>query len=120
MEEVSGKLPNLIILGYSQGVSIAARWVARRKIQCEMLILHSGGFPVELKPADFEFLNPTAKVIYLYGNKDEYITEARKTEEQLKGSKLFKSRLNIQIFDGIHEVNKEFIQKISTQITSSL
>lgn len=115
-KEITGNFPNLIVMGYSQGVSIAARWVAKRKIQCDMLILHSGGIPGELKPEDFEFLKPNAKVIYLYGNKDQYITEARKTEEQLKGSKLFKRRLKIEVFDGIHEVNKEFLLKISRGI----
>lgn len=115
-KEISGELPNLIVLGYSQGVSIAARWVAKRKIQCDTLILHSGGIPVELKPEDFEFLKPSAKVIYLYGNKDQYITEARKTEEQLKGSKLFKNRLSIEVFEGIHEVNKEFLLEISKEM----
>ena len=106
---------NLIVLGYSQGVSIATRWVAQRKIQCDKLILHSGGIPHELKPADFEFMNPSTEVIYLYGDKDQYITEARKTEEELKGSKLFKDRLQIEVFDGIHEVNKEFILKVSKE-----
>ena len=115
-KEVSNNVPNLIVLGYSQGVSVATRWVARRKIQCEMLILHSGGIPIELKPEDFDFLSPTTKVIYLYGNKDQYITEARKTEEQLKGSKLFKDRLSIEVFEGIHEVNREFLMAISKQI----
>ncbi|OAD91347.1 esterase [Aequorivita soesokkakensis] len=112
-KEIIGKTKNLIVLGYSQGVSIAARWVASRKIQCDKLILHSGGIPNELQAADFEFLKPSAKVIYLYGNNDQYITEARKTEEQLKGSKLFKDRLNIEVFEGAHEVNRQFLLKIS-------
>ena len=43
--EIKVKPPNLIILGYSQGVSIATRWVAARKINCNHLILHSGGIP---------------------------------------------------------------------------
>src|SRR5690554_1851003 len=112
-KEVSDTPKNLIVLGYSQGVSIAARWVAHRKIQCDKLILHSGGIPKELKPEDFEFLNPLTEVIYLYGNKDQYITEALKTDEQLKGSQLFKDRLKTEVFDGIHEVNKKFILRIS-------
>ncbi len=112
-KEISGTIPNLIVLGYSQGVSIAMRWVASRKIQCDKLILHSGGIPNELQPVDFEFLKSSTKVIYLYGDKDQYITEARKTEEHLKGSKLFKDRLNIEVFSGIHEVNREFLLKIS-------
>lgn len=48
--------PNLILMGYSQGVSVVSRWVARKKIHCSKLILHSGALPKELKPADFEFL----------------------------------------------------------------
>ncbi|MCB0465303.1 MAG: esterase [Aequorivita sp.] len=112
-KEIFNSVPNLIVLGYSQGVSIATRWVASRKIQCDTLVLHSGGIPNELKPADFEFLKPSVKVIYLYGNRDQYITEARKTEEQLKGSKLFKDRLNIEVFDGVHEVSREFLLKLS-------
>lgn len=111
--EISNKPKNLYVLGYSQGVSIAARWVAQRKIQCDKLILHSGGIPKELKPSDFEFLDPSTEVIYLYGNKDEYVTEARKTEEELKGGSLFGNRLRMEVFDGIHEVNKEFLLRIS-------
>lgn len=115
-KEFSGRSTNLIVLGYSQGVSIATRWVAKGKVQCDMLILHSGGIPNELKPKDFEFLNPTTEVVYLYGNKDQYITEARKTEEQLKGSKLFKDRLNVEVFEGIHEINREYLLEVSKRI----
>lgn len=111
--ELSDNSRNLIVLGYSQGVSIATRWVASRKIQCQKLILHSGGIPKELQPSDFEFLKPSAEVIYLYGNRDQYITEARKTEEHLKGTKLFQKRLKIELFDGIHEVNKAYLLKLS-------
>ncbi|MBV1924700.1 MAG: esterase, partial [Flavobacteriaceae bacterium] len=101
-------MPNFIVLGYSQGVSIASRWLASRKIQCNHLVLHSGGIPVELKPEDFEYLDTTSEVTYLYGNKDQYITEARKTEESLKGTKLFGNRLKVEVFEGIHEVNTSF------------
>ncbi|MCG2430263.1 alpha/beta hydrolase [Aequorivita xiaoshiensis] len=112
-KEITREIPNLIVLGYSQGVSIASRWIANRKINCDKLILHSGGIPKELKASDFEFLKPSTRVIYIYGDKDEYITEARKTEEQLKGSELFDNRLEIKVFDGIHEVNRKFINEIA-------
>lgn len=112
-QEFKEDVPNLIILGYSQGVSIAARWVAKRKIHCQTLILHSGGIPKELKPEDFDFMESTTKVIYMYGNKDEYITDARKTEEQIKGTNLFNDRLEIKVFDGVHEVNRKFIKELS-------
>mgnify|MGYP003111666523 FL=1 len=112
-KELAETTANLIVMGYSQGVSIATRWVASRKVQCDKLILHSGGIPNELQPNDFEFLKTDAEVIYLYGNKDQYITEARETEEKLKGTKLFQDRLKIEVFNGIHEVNRELLLKHS-------
>lgn len=108
-------IPNFIVMGYSQGVSIAARWLASRKIQCDYLLLHSGGIPVELKAADFDYLSSETQVTYLYGDNDPYITEAKKTEEQLKGTALFGNNLKITVFEGVHEVNTAFLQQIATQ-----
>ncbi len=54
--EAPKNISNLIVLGYSQGVSIATRWVASRKVQCNHLLLHSGGIPEELSIKDFEYL----------------------------------------------------------------
>lgn len=102
----------LILMGYSQGVSIVTRWMASRKIHCNYLLLHSGAIPHELKPTDFDFLSPETPVTYLYGNKDEYITEARKTEQQIKGNSLFGNRLKVEVFDGVHEVNVGFIKSL--------
>ena len=112
-KELSDQTTNLIILGYSQGVSIATRWVASRKIDCKHLVLHSGGIPTELKPEDFEFLKENVKVTYIYGNKDQYINEARKTEEELKGNKLFGKNLGFEVFNGIHEVNTKLIKQLA-------
>ncbi len=102
-----------IVLGYSQGVSIATRWLATRKINCDHLVLHSGGIPKELKSKDFSFMDKSTEVTYLYGDKDQYISEARKTEEELKGSQLFEKRLRIEVFKGVHEVNIDFIYRLS-------
>jgi len=111
--EAPKNIPKLIVLGYSQGVSIATRWIASRKINCNHLVLHSGGIPVELKPENFTFLKEEVPVTYLYGNKDQYITEARKTEEIIKGNNLFGNHLKVEVFEGIHEVDKDFIERIS-------
>ena len=111
--EVPKDYPNLILLGYSQGVSIVSRWMSSRKIKCKHLVLHSGGIPTELKPEDFTFLKEEVPVTYLYGNKDQYITEARKTEEVIKGTHLFGNHLRIEVFKGVHEVDRGFIERIS-------
>jgi len=103
---------NLILMGYSQGVSIITRWASSRKIDCKQFLLHSGAIPSELTPQDFVYLSLTTKVTYLYGDKDPYINEARKTEQQLKGTALFGKRLEVEVFDGVHEVNTTFIEQL--------
>ncbi|MAP53868.1 esterase [Altibacter sp.] len=111
-QEALAKAPRTLFLGYSQGVSVVTRWMAFRQVSCNELVLHSGGIPKELTAADFAFLSEKTNVTYLYGNKDQYITEARKTEEQLKGSQLFGSRLKVQVFEGIHEVHTPFLTSL--------
>lgn len=111
--EMLSTASNLIVLGYSQGVSIATRWLASRKIQCNHLILHSGAIPIELTKDDFLYLNKTTPVTYIYGDKDEFITEAKKTEQSLKGSALFSNRLKVRVFNGTHEVFKPFLLEAS-------
>lgn len=112
-KEITETPKKLIILGYSQGVSIATRWLATRKLQCNHLILHSGAIPVELKQEDFDYMDNATKVTYLYGDTDPYITAARKTEEQLKGTKLFNKKLETLVFKGLHEVNTTYINSLS-------
>ena len=98
----------LIVLGYSQGVSVAMRYLAKRQLQCEHLILHSGGIPVELKPSDLDFHK--AKTTLIYGNKDKYLTGERAAEQTRMAKALFKKNLDIIEFEGVHEVNVEFIK----------
>jgi len=106
-------LPNafpLIIMGYSQGVSVAMRYMAKRQLQCEHLILHSGGIPKELTVEDFKYFN--GKVHLVYGTNDEYLNEARITEEGNRAKQLFGNNVAILPFEGTHEVNVEFINNL--------
>ncbi len=100
---------NLIVLGYSQGVSVATRYLAKRQLQCSQLILHSGGIPKELTAEDFKYLNKDAKVKLIYGTEDEYLDEARIKEESLKAVALFGESVIILPFEGKHVVNVDYI-----------
>src|SRR5690606_12184248 len=104
--------PNLIILGYSQGVSIATRWIARNKTECNHLILHSGGLPKELQPEDFVFLDHT-KVTMIYGTKDEFMNEERLKTEGARAKELFGDRHEVISFEGGHEVSVDLIKKLA-------
>lgn len=103
---------NLNILGYSQGVSVATRFVARKQIECKNLILHSGKLPQELKAEDFENLRDT-RFTFIYGTRDEYLNpEIVKAEEQ-RLHQIFLTNLDIQTFNGGHKVNTEAISKFA-------
>lgn len=108
--KISENNMKLIVFGYSQGVSVAMRYVAKRQLKCSQLILHSGGIPNELIPQDFEFLK--ASVTFIYGNKDQYITPKRLVLETNKSKDLFGNRVKMIEFEGKHEVNVELIKNL--------
>ncbi len=101
---------NIIMLGYSQGVSIVMRYVASRKLQCNQLVLMSGGIPKELTQDDLNFYNGAVKMIY--GDKDEYLNNERLVYEQQRIKELFKENVEIIPFDGNHMVNVELINSL--------
>lgn len=112
MEENLAEVPNLIVLGYSQGVSVATRYLAQRKINCAQLILHSGKVPAELTAKDFAFLKDT-KVTYLYGTQDEYLKKGIIEVEEPRLKSLFPYNFELQTYDGGHEFNTDIIEKLS-------
>jgi len=112
-ENLSYHPEKLIVFGFSQGVSIALRWVATAKVNCKAIVIHSGGIPKELSAESFSFLSETTPVYLIYGTQDEYISEERiKTEKEL-GYKLFGNRLQLMPFEGKHIVNTDLIKKIT-------
>ena len=109
------KLPkdiNLIVLGYSQGVSVAARYVAKRKLNCSQLVLMSGGLPKELKRYNFKFLKGKTKVSLIYGTNDEYLNEESMVYEKKRFYELFGNTAVIIPFEGKHEIKKEILNTL--------
>ncbi len=103
----------LIVLGFSQGVSIAARWVAKRKIKCNHLVLYAGSLPKELNQTDFSHLqSDKTKVTYIMGNKDPYLNPERKNLEVNKIEGIFQGKAKEIIYEGGHEVKKEIINSL--------
>ncbi len=104
----------LIVFGFSQGVSIATRWVAHRKIKCQKLILYAGGLPNELNLLDFEHLNVNkTKIITVIGTTDSYLTKGRLEEEEEKAARLFQGTIEKIYFEGGHEVKKDIINSLT-------
>ncbi len=100
---------NLIVFGFSQGVSVAMRWVAARKIPCNHLVLYAGGIPDELTRHDFDFFPAATKITSIVGDADEYLTPERLIKERHKIEALFEGKAGQIIFSGSHEIKKELI-----------
>lgn len=106
------KSVNLIIFGYSQGVSVAMRYIAKRQLKCNQLVIHSGGIPKELTAKDFEYLSNSTEVKLIYGTEDEYLDEERILHETKRSQELFGERVSIMPFNGKHVVNVDYINNL--------
>ncbi|WP_299216691.1 esterase [uncultured Aquimarina sp.] len=108
------KLPStarFVVLGYSQGVSIASRWIASRQIQPDGFVMISGGFPKELGKEDFIFLTQKTKVTHILGEKDPYF-ELDKVEAEKIRVKEILSQIEFRSHPGGHELNIETLKDI--------
>lgn len=112
-ENVFNHLDKLIVFGFSQGVSVALRWVASRQVACKSIVIHSGGIPKELTSKDFSFLSENTPVYLIYGTEDEYLTKERIQSETEMATQLFGNRLQIIPFEGKHIVNTDLIKHIA-------
>lgn len=102
----------VLLMGYSQGVSVCLRWMAKRALECTDLIIHSGSIPSELKAVDFKNY-AHVRVHLIYGNEDEYIFGDKLKHQLQLANELFPKNLTIYEFDGKHEVNIDLLEKIS-------
>lgn len=108
-KEISNNNINFIALGFSQGVSVITRWIAKRKIPCSKLILYAGKVPHEFTTKDFEHI---PSVLFIVGDQDEYISsEIIKNEKKYLDS-LFEKQIEYVVFNGKHEVKRNIITKI--------
>ena len=101
---------NLIVFGYSQGVSVAMRYVAKRQLECSQMVLHSGGIPKELTATDFDFYK--GQITLIYGKDDEFLNDKRMVYETNRVQELFGDSVTIKPFDGRHVVNVELVNTL--------
>jgi len=110
------KLPenkNLILFGFSQGVSIAMRWWTQRMIPFNQVVLYAGGLPNEIAPKDTEFIDgKKTKIQLVYGDQDKYITQKRLQMEKEKIKKLFGHKAEVIEFSGKHEILPEVLDQL--------
>lgn len=107
----------LNILGFSQGVSAAMRWLVARRLQPSLIILWAGSIPAELEAQHFAYLDPTCPVYYVHGTEDPIITPQMVETHSERLHTLFGKRLNIVAFEGKHEMKRETLSELMSRPT---
>lgn len=92
------------VLGFSQGMSTALRWVAHCQIPVQQYFLWAGTPPPEL-PAE---AYPAAPATYILGRNDNFVTPERLAVTRPQLEALFPG-LTFHWFDGGHEVTREVL-----------
>jgi predicted esterase len=110
------KIPSqckVTVLGFSQGVSIAMRYLAQTQFACKKLVLYAGGIPNELVKEDFTYLSAhNTEILSIVGDADEYLTPKLLEQEKEKLEALFDDTVQQIRFKGGHEVKKEIIRNL--------
>ena len=96
------KAPSLVLMGYSQGVSVLCRWIAARKLKCDRLLLYAGRVPEEHRVTDFSHLSPETEVDFFLGDKDPFVTPGMREGMRDRMELLFGNRLKMNEFSGGH------------------
>lgn len=103
------------VLGFSQGVATACRWIAKDQSKVDGLILCSGTPATDTELKDSKNFKQTIHV--LYGNEDPLISPA-----QLEQAKEYWTNQElspkIQAFSGKHELNIPLISSVLKQLSS--
>ena len=102
--------PSLVLMGYSQGVSVLCRWIAARKLVCDRLLLYAGRVPDELSTRDFEHLPQTASVDFLIGDEDPFVTPEMRATLKDRMELLFGDRLSLMEYSGGHNLINSLIK----------
>jgi len=101
------------VLGFSQGVSTVARWVAKGKVEPERVVLCSGMLPAELDQGQAKRLARHAPLTVTYGDADDFAPPERVLAEEAKLKQLGIPHEIIR-FKGGHTITPELLERLTS------
>lgn len=101
----------IILFGFSQGVSVVTRWLAKRQLRCDHLVLHSGSIPTELQASHFKPY-PDLKTTIIYGSEDDYLEDHKIESELFFAKNILPNTPESIVFKGKHVMHPESISKV--------
>ncbi len=97
------------LLGFSQGVATASRWLFEGKIKIDSFIMWAGGIAHDLDFSQSAAVLGDKKLYFVYGKQDELIKEIDFQHQIQKLDSLGVSP-ELITFEGKHELNREVLK----------
>lgn len=98
----------LTVLGFSQGVATAVRWLSMGRTRASRLILWAGNLPADVDPATLRSRLPGPGLELVVGSVDEYVEWIR-VDHQRALLEAAGFEVTLTIFDGGHRLDRETI-----------
>ena len=101
----------LYVLGFSQGVATAMRWIIRNNIKIDAFINWAGSIPHDLDTEKVEKAFDRLSMQIIIGDKDPYFKEEVR-ENLLAWIEKYKLSVDFHSFDGEHKMNAQLLKLI--------
>ncbi|MEO9257129.1 MAG: dienelactone hydrolase family protein [Crocinitomicaceae bacterium] len=116
-DNFSDKIEKIIVLGFSQGASTAARWIEAGNIKPTAFVLWAGVFPPDVKLENHSTVFGKIPTYFAVGDNDQYFSE--ETIHKLKEDFLSKGMdVNWMRFSGKHEIDSVTLLNLEREINS--
>jgi len=102
----------LRVLGFSQGVATAARWLALGRARADELILWAGTFPPDIELAGFARRLGAASVVLVAGSRDE-LTSWTAADSQLQRFTDAGVSARLVSFEGGHRLDDATLERLA-------
>lgn len=108
----------LNLLGFSQGVSVMTRFLAKYKISFHQLICWAGKFPKELQASDFNYLDQKSNQVkvLLVAGKEDPVAPPEQIKKELKRLASFFTKIETLSYTGGHKISADVISQINNQL----
>jgi predicted esterase len=103
----------LRVLGFSQGVATAGRWLVRGRARPSELILWAGAFPPEVDAATLRDRFAAATSVVLVTGTRDRLTSWMAAEAQLERFRAAGVRARLVPFDGGHRLDDETLRALA-------
>ena len=110
---LEGESPSFTVLGFSQGVATASRWLERTNVRVDRALLWGGLMPTDIDLAAAPALR-AARITIIAGTADEHATPDMLAAQKIRLTASGIAFEHIR-FDGSHRIDREVLRRLASE-----